>query len=313
MYFPYLRGKQYELIALKELLLGGLIGKKIIPIIEPVKESNQFTKMIECFASKNNLLGLIKNPEVGSYKKEQNNQRTLFPTKKTYMDAILMDNEIDEKLFYNIETNEFSSIFKRPDSIKSVNLLNRLELHPKYTLIPDDSRFKRALGDFDKVILRDNFVKQKRNADYLKVSKDKNGIPDEFFSDDHIYFRKEGYVGFSDYSIIGEEYLESGFAPVAVAIHIVYFDNSDVLRIKHFVSDSNDDINDPAGKFGEALEKLVDWYEENKNDMYMTEGLSQLINHFHLGTYPGLGVVKKLSLMHHLELINWYLEGKPEV
>lgn len=313
MYFPYLRGKQYELIALKELLTEGLIGENIIPIIEPVKESSQFTKVIECFASKNKMLGIIKNPEVGSYKKEKDNQRTLFPTKKNYMDAILMDNEIDEKMFDNIETKKFSSIFKRPDSIKLVDLLSSLKLQPKYTLIPDDSRIKRALGDFDKVILRDNFVKQKRNADYLKVPKDTDGIPDEFFSDDHLFFKEEGYVGFSDYSIIGEDYLESGFAPVAVAIHIVYFDQSDVLRIKHFVSDSNDDINDPAGKFGEALEKLVNWYEENKKEMHMTEGLSQLINHFHLGTYPGLGVVKKLSLMHHLELVNWYLEGKPEL
>ena len=63
MYFPYLRGKQYELIALKELLMEGLIGEKVIPIIEPVKESTQFTKIIECFAAKKNLLGIIKNPE----------------------------------------------------------------------------------------------------------------------------------------------------------------------------------------------------------------------------------------------------------
>ena len=27
-------------------------------------------------------------------------------------------------------------------------------------------------------------------------------------------------------------------------------------------------------------------------------------------SYPGLGVVKKLSLMHHLELVGRYLDGK---
>lgn len=52
MYFPYLRGKQYEMIALKELLSEGLIGKSIVPIIEPIKETSQFTKLIDCFASK---------------------------------------------------------------------------------------------------------------------------------------------------------------------------------------------------------------------------------------------------------------------
>ncbi|MGM0237583.1 sce7725 family protein [Enterococcus sp. AZ103] len=312
MYFPYLRGKQYELIALKELLTDGLIGGKLIPIVEPLKETSQFTKVIESYALKGYSLGVIKNPEVGNYKKTIENQKTLFPTTETYMDAILMDNVTGDNIFSEVKVENLITILKKPDSVRYIDSLKKLNIKPKFTLIPDDSRIKRTLLEFDRVILRDNFVKQKRNADYLKVSKDQNGIPDEFFSDDHLYYKAEGYVGFSDYSIVGEEYLDSGFAPVAVTIHIVYFDKADVLRIKHFVSDSNDDINDPAGKFGEALEKLVEWYEENKDNMKLTEGLSQLVNHFYLGTYPGLGVVKKLSLMHHLELINWYLEGKPE-
>lgn len=31
MYFPYLRGRQFELIALRELVEDGLIGENIIP------------------------------------------------------------------------------------------------------------------------------------------------------------------------------------------------------------------------------------------------------------------------------------------
>lgn len=37
MYLPYLRGRQNELLALKELVNNDLIGDKIIPIIEPIK------------------------------------------------------------------------------------------------------------------------------------------------------------------------------------------------------------------------------------------------------------------------------------
>jgi len=40
MYFPYLRGRQYELLALKELAKAGLVGKSVIPVIEPVKASS---------------------------------------------------------------------------------------------------------------------------------------------------------------------------------------------------------------------------------------------------------------------------------
>lgn len=40
MYFPYLRGKQYELLAVKEL--SGLLGEqqKVVPIIEPVRPAS---------------------------------------------------------------------------------------------------------------------------------------------------------------------------------------------------------------------------------------------------------------------------------
>lgn len=37
MYFPYLRGKQYELLALKDFSQMSPNNAKIVPIIEPVK------------------------------------------------------------------------------------------------------------------------------------------------------------------------------------------------------------------------------------------------------------------------------------
>ncbi len=36
MYFPYVRGRQYELLALRELASQNLLSAKIVPIIEPV-------------------------------------------------------------------------------------------------------------------------------------------------------------------------------------------------------------------------------------------------------------------------------------
>ena len=40
MYFPYLRGRQFELIALRELVEKGVLSSRITPIIEPVKLSS---------------------------------------------------------------------------------------------------------------------------------------------------------------------------------------------------------------------------------------------------------------------------------
>ena len=47
MYFPYLRGKQFELIAIRELVEMMSATGKIIPIIEPVKEVASYKKTFE--------------------------------------------------------------------------------------------------------------------------------------------------------------------------------------------------------------------------------------------------------------------------
>lgn len=44
MYYPYLRGKQFDLLALKEMIQQNLLSKKVVPIIEPVRDSATFKK-----------------------------------------------------------------------------------------------------------------------------------------------------------------------------------------------------------------------------------------------------------------------------
>lgn len=173
------------------------------------------------------------------------------------------------------------------------------DITPKYSLIPDESTYRRRVKH-NKVLLDDKFEKQYRNADYQVET-------DEFFSDDHLYYKDDGYIGFSDYSVIGNEFLEAGFAPYAVAIHIVYFDVDNTLRVKHFVSNSNEDISNPALKFYEAVSKLASWYNDESTSVEATLGLETFLKHFRQETYPGLGIVKKLSLMHHVELMGKYL------
>ena len=119
-------------------------------------------------------------------------------------------------------------------------------------------------------------------------------------------YRKRGYVGFSDYSIVGDIYEESGFAPLAVAIHILYFGSKNELRVHHFVSESNENISDPARKFAEAMNNLLSW--EKFDVIPKTYGLQNLVDYYSSGKFPGLGVIKKCSIMHHLELIGKYLE-----
>lgn len=47
MYFPYLRGRQYELIAIRELIEKGKLSSFVVPIIEPVKLSSTLSNTLD--------------------------------------------------------------------------------------------------------------------------------------------------------------------------------------------------------------------------------------------------------------------------
>ena len=149
--------------------------------------------------------------------------------------------------------------------------------------------------------MEDGYRKAKRNIDYIKN-------PDELFSRNHIVYKKRGFAGFSDFSMVGNEFEESGFAPLAIAIHVMYFGTKEELRVHDFVSESNESISDPARKFEEAMKNLMSW--ENFRDIPKTIGLNSLIECYNIGKFPGLGVIKKYSLMHHIEMMGEYLEAR---
>lgn len=212
----------------------------------------------------------------------------------------IVKEDIIERIRNGKIKSDLSYFFNRDKGNYSFYLEYGEELKAEKTFIPKDEDFKDEVYG-DTVILEDVYNKARRNIDYINK-------PDEFFSKNHLIYDKRGYQGFSDYSVVGDVYEETGFAPLAIAIHIVYFDKKKVLRIHHFVSDSNENISDPARKFEEAMEKLIKW--DGLANVKQTNGLSNLISYYKQGRFPGLGVIKKYSLMHHIELIGDFLEKK---
>lgn len=67
MYYPILRGRQNELLAIKELLNASCLSEKIVPIIEPVKLSPTLVNTMKTFTEHRHDLALIQNPKVGSF------------------------------------------------------------------------------------------------------------------------------------------------------------------------------------------------------------------------------------------------------
>ncbi|MDR1194387.1 MAG: sce7725 family protein [Peptococcaceae bacterium] len=316
MYFPCLRGRQYELLALKELAKSGLLGSHVIPVVEPIKLSSTFEGTLQTFFDARLPLALIFNPAVGdyggqdifvdAYVQKTGGLSGIIPTLLMSKTTSAVLGKLSAR---GVDRPEIATVLDNRDFLE-IYKSEFDEASPRYTLFSDERSLRRVVRQ-GKVMFGDKFNKQDKNADYSKNV-------DEFFSDDHLFYADEGYVGFGDYSIIGNDYNESGFAPYAVAIHIVYLNTYNELRVRHFISDSNRDISDVAGKFREALEKYIVWegkWEAERPELFAngkppTLAMSVLNTHWAMGTYPGLPSLKKLSIMHHLELVGKFLDAE---
>ncbi len=320
MYYPYLRGRHNELACIRELLEEGRLGDFVVPIIEPVRFSKVLFDTLQAFNEAGHDIILVQNPKVGSFyseyetavaqaeneeddKKRKNNRDKIQRYMQIFSDERITKAYInDGKVYQSVLAGKLDA-----DNVFIINLdkdgydfyLNGMGgVSVGMTFIPQNEDFRDIVSG-NVVVLEDGFIKEKRNKDYIEKE-------DQMFSMNHLTYRKRGYSGFSDYSIVGKDYEEGGFAPLAVAIHIVYFNNRNHLRIHHFVSESNDSFVDTAHKFGEAMVQLKEWIDYRWEEP--TLGVMRLMDYYDSGKFPGLGIVKRCSIMHHLELMSRYLE-----
>lgn len=308
MYQPYIRGKQFELIGIRELAQPVLSPHKTIvsPIIEPVRDSSTLKTTLKELAVNNVNFTLIVNPQVGTFKDSEaiiNILREAVGTYDNYQIGVIFHNKIlHEKAIEVLQ--RFTAQIPSLSIIHNTEFSNILEIleryqnhfHIKYNVVNLKLTGRRYFRNFEentRIELEDNFQSQVRNSDYLKID-------ESIFSEEHLYYESEGFIGFSDYLAIGEEYSETGFLPYAVAIHLSYATSEGKIKVKHFVSDSNDDTSDIAGKFAEALKKLIDWCNLTNYDSIAVKEYRDLYYNEH---FPGLGTLKKLSLMNHIDLV----------
>ena len=305
MYYPVLRGRQNELLAIRELLKDGKL-ENIIPIIEPVKASSTLLSDLKEYENQKKQLFLVANPIVGSFEKELG-QNAEF---RNEFFEIVLNNPSFVGAYYignNSCSNIMPNIFKK--RAYCLNAENRedyektcLKIEPCYTLISSENQRIRRLAHGEKISLVSAFRPQKRNADYCEHDHD-------YLTEEPFYYKEEGLTGFSDYSVIGEEYSEGGFLPKVVALHFVHWNEKrNQLLVRHFTSSRKNQSSDIAKKFHEALGSLLSWAEENPELFENTKALSEMKQIYKDERFPGLGVAKRLAIKHHLELVNNLLE-----
>lgn len=309
MYQPYLRGKQFELIGIKDLIKPVLYPKKdkVSPIIEPVKDSSTLKTTLKLLADNDINFTVIVNPQVGTFIDTNaifNAIRNSFGKITNYQIGVIFHSRIDHEKYVEI-LRQYADIIPALSIIHN-DVFNDIDdiisMYQKYftikyniiNLSSTSKRYHRNFEENTRVELDDYFNAQTKNSDYLQIGESN-------FSEEHLYYKDEGFEGFSDFLSIGEEYSETGFLPYAVAIHLSYAEKvTGRIKIKHFVSDSNDGSSDIAGKFAEALKKLIVWCDQTKYDSVAIPIFREYHN---TGHFPGLGTLKKLSLMNHIDLV----------
>lgn len=308
MYYPYFRGKQFELIAIREAA-SLLADSNFVSIIEPVRASlGNLDKTLECLTGVKAQAIVVVNPQYGDH---QNNFESISELlRQRYQDSdeisagILLTSKtsLDQALALTEEFNRCGTTlihagFTKPSAL-SEQLGEGAEAFRNVFFSSANRLYRKRFKGLPRILIGDGFV-QMKNADYPPVDP---------FSDLHATFREEGMDGYGDFLTVGDNYSEGGGPAYAVAIHLTFIDpdQDNAMFIYHFKSDTNDTPTDPAGKFSQALNKLIKKLDEGDSKLLETTAIKEFKELNARGHFPGLGYVKKLSIKHHLETLADY-------
>lgn len=311
MYHPYFRGKQFELITIREMA-PRMAASGFVPIIEPVREALKGLEraLIEICKAEGKAIVII-NPFHGDHAEDGVSISALL--EKGFLDkggitaGILLQNDMDcgDALECYEKHKAHSPAFIHAGFTEAKALAEMLgdgladTSHVFFEKHCHKLYRKHFKGAAKRVLLRDGF-KRRRNADQPTV---------ELFSDLHVTYDEEDMDGFGDFLIVGDEYTEGGGPAYAVAIHLTFIDpdEDEVMYIYHFVSTTKDTPTDPAGKFAQALEKLIKKLDDGTSNLFESSAIKEFRDLHKKGHFPGLGYVKKLSMNHHIETLADFL------
>lgn len=321
MYFPYLRGKTFELLAVKELADQDGLLTNVSPVIEPVRklDGGSIGRTLAALHQSQVTATVIVNPQVGDHASHEgvNNILSYLEDSESGVGVgrigVIIDATVDIAHVFNLINErrgpavpvaafhrgyhpKFSEVILSGNAPKlDLNFAADQDVLDLYDteLINHSAEFQ----EWNKIAFvrwKDHFIRLTRNLDYV-------GRPEELFSADVMYLGKRGWHGISDYQTIGDNFQDGGRLPWAVAIHLTYQKElKGPVYVSHFCSDSNEDASDTARKFGEAAQKLAVFTRLNN---LSNPAIEAFCRHADYGTFPGLGSIKRLSIQNHIHVM----------
>lgn len=311
MYYPYFRGKQYELITIRESA-DLLARSSFVPIIEPVKESlGGLERALTAVVDAGGHAIVIVNPYHGDHsgagESISDMLRERFLPREEIAAGVLLKPELalPEVLAVLREHQGHTLTLVHGGYGHGRALAAEIaerDLRVRHVFVDDsrsDQLYRRHFRSGSRVLVRDGFKKQRRNQDYPFL---------EPFSDLHVTYEDNGMNGFGDFLTVGDDYQEGGGPAYAIAIHLTFIHHEDDERmwIYHFKSERSETPTDAPGKFAEALSLLVKTIDTPGSQVLDTAAVREFRSLHARGHFPGLGKVKQLSMQHHIETLSAY-------
>ena len=320
VYYPYFRGKRFELIAIREK--AELLAENgFVPIISPIsKQFRGLEKALEALSTSGAESIVIINPEYGEFSEDTSELDELLKRKFGSYEQLKIGVRIDAKH----TTDQVIDLILKANG-HPVAVIHSGFRHPKDLVVKLEKiapsvqthvfveehcgkLYRDKFRQFNEgIVIRDGF-KHRRNQDHPDV---------EFFSENHVTYTTEimnKTKGFGDFLIVDDRFSETSEPAYTVAIHLTFIDHEqdDTMYIRHYLSDRRDTPTDPAGKFHEALTHLVK--ESGPDSPFINSSAIQEFHKLHvMGHFPGLGRAKKLSVVHHIETMADYFSKEKKV
>lgn len=314
MYFPILRGKRNELLALRDCKQKISASNAVIPVIEPVKSNpNDILRCIRELSDSGVDHLVICNPQEGDLVRDHRSLDGLIDNIKQIGEVTQFAYWIHEgtslgelQAFSEVSEGRKVSLIHQStyEAPLELALLTERETFNYHLFIESGTsrRYRRQFPNNISVNIQDNVRQVTRNADYANAD-------NEFFSDQHLTFKEDGLFGFGDFSIIGDSFTSGGFQAYVVAIHLIYEkETNGEVWVHRFLSEMHSTPTpDQAGLIHEALPDLVDFIHNHTEILDYSTVCQEFMDIHEQGRSTGLGYIKKLSIKHHIELMVYLL------
>ncbi len=305
MYFPVIRGKQFDVLALRHVAAALAAAGNVRPIVEPVRDQwNNLTTIADAGVS----MAVVVNPQDGDYSPlRQGGPPDPVPASGValYAHANVTEAMIIAEATAAAQVAAFvaSTPDRRVFLVESVPryrtpdpIAVALASNPDYYAIRR-SAVPASTTPAMNVDIQDHFNRADTNVNYPF---------DEFYTTRHMTIVGDpNFDHFGDYLVQGEDYNDAGGGRARnVALHHVYMNGpmQSELRVRHYVSAQHPDI---GTMWHDALTQLVADLPNLAalSPLNETATCDEYRGLLATGNYPGLGKMKEYAFRHLLLLM----------